>query len=118
MSAERAREGQPHPRSFGTFPRAIRKYSLENKLIPLREMIRKMTALPAQKLRMKDRGMIREGYMADLAVFDPGKISDKATYLEPWHYAEGFTNLIVNGQVVIEQDRQTENLPGRVVLKS
>jgi len=118
MSAERARQGQPHPRSFGTFPRAIRKYCLDNKIIPLQEMIRKMTSLPAQKLKLKDRGMIREGYIADITVFDPDRIRDKATYLEPWQYAEGFTNLIVNGQVVIEQDRQTENLPGRVVLKS
>jgi N-acyl-D-aspartate/D-glutamate deacylase len=76
-----------------------------------------MTALPAEKLKLTDRGKIRKGYAADLAVFNPDSIRDKATYLEPWHYSEGFDNLIVNGQVVIEKDRQTESLPGRVLLR-
>lgn len=113
MSAEQARQGgQPHPRSFGTFPRAIREYVLTKKLVTMPEMIRKMTSMPADKLGFKDRGRIREGAYADMVVFDPDTIADKASYLEPWHYPEGIVHVLVNGASVVSQGLQTDSLPG------
>ncbi len=113
MSAEEARRGgQPHPRSFGTFPRAIREYVLEKKLLPMHEMIRKMTSMPADKLGFKDRGRLREDCRADVVVFDPETIADKATYVEPWQYPEGIVNVLVGGVPVISNGSQTEALPG------
>ncbi len=118
-SVERARQGgQPHPRSFGTFPRAIREYVLEKKLVSMPEMIRKMTSMPADKLGFKDRGRLQPGARADIVIFDPGTIADKATYLEPWHYPEGIVHVLVNGVPVIANKNQTEALPGRLLFKA
>lgn len=119
MNAERARRGgQPHPRSFGCFPRAIREYVLNKKLIPMGEMIRKMTSMPADKLGFKDRGRLQAGAYADLVVFNPATIRDKATYVEPWQYPEGIVHVLVNGVPVISNQSQTEALPGQFLLKS
>lgn len=113
MSTEQARRGgQPHPRSFGTFPRAIREYVLGKKILTMEEMIRKMTSMPADKLRCHERGRIREGCSADVVVFDPARIADKATYIEPWQYPEGIEHVLVNGSAVILRGQQTDALPG------
>lgn len=104
-----------HPRAFGTFPRILAKYVREDKIIPIEEAIRKMTSLPASILRLKDRGMIRENYMADLVIFDPEKIQDKATFTEPLQYSEGIEYMIVNGKLVIDDNEVTDNLPGMVL---
>jgi len=119
MSAEEAQEGgQPHPRSFGTFPRAIRDYVLDKKLVSMPEMIRKMTSMPADKLGFKDRGRIREDCHADLVVFDPRTIADRATYLEPWHYPDGIMHVLVNGVPVVSGGAQTDALPGSVLTRT
>jgi len=107
--------GVPHPRSFGTFPRAIRQYVREKKLVTLPDMIRKMTALPADKLGLKDRGRIQKNAFADLVAFDPDTITDTATYLEPWRYPRGIDHVVVNGSAVIQNGTQTADRPGRLV---
>jgi N-acyl-D-amino-acid deacylase len=119
MNAERARRGgQPHPRSFGTFPRAIQEYVLNKKLVSMGEMIRKMTSLPADKLGFKDRGRLQAGAYADVVVFNPATIRDKATYIEPWQYPEGILHVLVNGVPVIADQSQTEALPGQFIFKT
>ncbi len=119
MNADRARKGgQPHPRSFGSFPRAIREYVLDKKLVSMGEMIRKMTSMPADKLGFKDRGRLQAGAYADLVVFNPATIRDQATYVEPWQYPEGIVHVLVNGVRVISNQSQTEALPGQFLLKS
>ncbi len=107
--------GVPHPRNYGTFPRFLGKYIREKKLLNLPEAIKKMTSLPAAKMKLKDRGSIREGNYADLVVFDPETISDKATYTEPKQYPEGIDYVLVNGQIVISHDKHTGELPGKVL---
>ena len=107
--------GKPHPRYYGTFPRIIRKYVKEEGLLTLEEAIRKMTSLSAQKMGIFDRGLIREGMYADIIVFDLDRINDKATFEEPHQISEGFEYVIVNGVIVVEKDKQNENLPGGVL---
>lgn len=110
-------EGGGHPRSFGAFPRAIRKYVHERKIMPLHEMVRKITSLPAEKIGILDRGRIRENAYADIVVFNPETFTDNATYLEPNKLASGVSYLLVNGQLVIDNATQTDTLPGRVITK-
>ncbi len=107
--------GKPHPRYYGTFPRVIRKYVKEEGLLTLEEAIRKMTSLTAQKMGIFDRGLIRKGMYADVVVFDIERINDKATFDEPHQISEGLEYVIVNGVIVVEKDKQNENLPGRVL---
>ena len=109
--------GKPHPRAYGTFPRAIRKYVREEKVLTLEEAIRKMTSLPAMKVGLKDRGIIREGFWADLLVFDAGNISDRASFAEPHQYPEGISHIIVNGQVVAKNEKLTGVQTGRVLVR-
>ena len=109
--------GKPHPRAYGTFPRVLRKYVREEKLLSLEEAIRKMTSLPATKVRLQDRGLIKEGFWADLVIFDPNKIMDKATYQDPHQYPEGINYVIVNGQIVVENGKLTGKRPGKVIKK-
>ncbi len=106
-----------HPRAYGTFPRAIAKYVKERKLVTLEEMIRKMTSMPAEKVGLKDRGKILEGFYADIVIFDYERIQDRATYVEPHQYPEGIPYVIVNGETVISESKHTDKLPG-VVIKS
>jgi N-acyl-D-amino-acid deacylase len=108
--------GQPHPRGYGTNARVLGKYVRERKLIALEEAVRKMTALPAQAFRFADRGLVRPGYVADLAIFDPDAVVDKATFEQPHAYADGFRHVIVNGHLVLENGRMTGLLPGGPVL--
>ncbi len=104
-----------HPRAFGTFPRVLAKYVRDEGVLTLEEGIRKMTSLPANRLRLFDRGRISPGMAADLVIFDPEKIQDKATFTEPLLYSEGIDYSIVNGIVVIEDGSYTGNEPGRVL---
>src|SRR3954470_16611985 len=91
------RRGNPHPRSFGTFPRVLGVYARERGLLRLEDAVRKMTSLNAAKIGLRDRGLLKEGFLADLAIFDPARVKDKATYEEPFQYAEGIEYVIVNG---------------------
>lgn len=109
--------GKPHPRAYGTFPRAIRKYVREEKVLTLEEAIRKMTSLPAMKVGLKDRGIIREGFWADLLIFDADIISDSASFTEPHQYPEGISHIIVNGQVVAKNGKLTGVQAGRVLVR-
>jgi dihydroorotase/N-acyl-D-amino-acid deacylase len=105
----------PHPRSYGTFARVLGLYVRERKVIPLETAVQKMSAFPAERLGMSDRGVLRAGLKADIAIFDPATVRDTATFEKPHSYAEGFTHVIVNGQVVFENGRVTAARPGRVL---
>lgn len=107
--------GVPHPRNYGTFPRVLGRYVRELNLLPLEEAVRKMTWFPARRIGLADRGAIRVGMQADLVVFDPATVRDAATFERPHQYAEGFSTVIVNGQVVYEGGKMTGRRPGRVL---
>jgi dihydroorotase/N-acyl-D-amino-acid deacylase len=105
----------PHPRAYGTFPRILAKYVREEKKLPLEEAIRKFSALPAQRMRLTDRGVLKAGMWADVVIFDPGKIRDIATFDKPNQLSEGMEYVLVNGVPVIDQGRMTGALPGKVL---
>jgi N-acyl-D-amino-acid deacylase len=106
---------QPHPRTYGNFARLLGKYVREEKIIPLAEAIRKLSGLPAENLGLADRGLVKPGYFADLAVFDPATIEDHATFAEPHQYATGMVHVFVNGQQVLADGQHTGATPGRAV---
>jgi N-acyl-D-amino-acid deacylase len=108
-------KNQPHPRSYGTFVRVLGVYARDKKLIPLETAVQKMSAFPAQRLGLADRGVLRQGLKADVAVFDPARVRDTATFEKPHSYAEGVTHVLVNGQVVFEHGAMTAARPGRVL---
>jgi len=110
--------GKPHPRTYGTFPKVLGKYVREEGLLRLEEAIRKMTSLPATKVRLNNRGLIKEGFWADLVIFNPSKVIDKATYQDPHQYPEGIEYVIVNGQIVVEKGKLTGKKPGKVIRKT
>lgn len=101
-------EDVPHPRSYGNNARVLGRYVRELKLLTLEEAIRRMTSLPAQTFQLKDRGILKPSAHADIVIFDPAKVSDPSTFSDPHHYAEGFTDVIVNGGVVIRDGKLTE----------
>jgi len=105
----------PHPRAYGTFPRILRKYVREEHKLSLEDAIRKFSALPAQKLRLADRGVLKKGMSADIVVFDPATIRDVATFDRPNQLSEGMRFVLVNGVPVIESGKQTTALPGKVL---
>lgn len=105
----------PHPRAFGTFPRILRKYVREEHALTLADAIRKFSALPAQRMRLADRGVLKQGMWADVVVFDPAKIRDLATYEKPNQLSEGMEDVLVNGVPVIEGGKMTGALPGKVL---
>ena len=107
--------GVPHPRSYGTFARVLGVYVREKGVIGLEEAVRKMTSFPAAKLQLMNRGLLRPGMKADIAVFDASKVKDMATFEKPHQYATGFEYVLVNGQVVYEGGRMTAARPGKVV---
>jgi N-acyl-D-amino-acid deacylase len=107
--------GQPHPRSYGTAARVLRRYVRERQTLRLEEAVRKMTSLPARRFGLRDRGILREGYAADLVLFDPGKISDESTFADPHHFSAGFDDVFVNGVAVRKDGRPTGARPGRLV---
>lgn len=105
--------GFPHPRSYGTFPRVLGRYARDKRVISLEKAVRKMTSLPAQALRLKDRGLIREGMWADIAIFDAGAVEDAATFENPHQLSRGIVRVLVNGRVVFVDGKWTGALPGR-----
>lgn len=110
-------KGKPHPRIFGTFPRVIRKYVLEEKLLDLEKAIYKMTWQPAERFKIEKRGKIREGFYADLVLFDFDKISDRADFNDPFHYAEGIEYVWVNGVCAVEKGKLTGRRAGYALKK-
>jgi dihydroorotase/N-acyl-D-amino-acid deacylase len=108
-------QGAPHPRSYGTFARVLSVYVREKGLLTLEEAIRKMTSLPAARLGLADRGLLRPGMKADLVVFDPATVRDLATFEKPHQYAEGVSLVVVNGEIVLDGERMTGARPGRVL---
>ncbi|MFQ5983246.1 MAG: amidohydrolase family protein, partial [Woeseiaceae bacterium] len=107
------RRGKPHPRNFGAFPRVLGVYVRERHLLRLEDAVRKMTSLNAAKLGIRDRGLLRPGNFADVTVFDPDRVIDRATYLDPFQYSEGIEHVIVNGQLVLDRGRHTGARPGK-----
>jgi N-acyl-D-amino-acid deacylase len=105
----------PHPRLYGSFPRVLGKYVREEKVISLEEAIYKMTKKPADTFRIMDRGEIKEGYFADIIIFDLKEITDKGSYIEPKQYPEGIHYVIINGEIVIENGRYNQLLAGEVL---
>lgn len=107
--------GMPHPRSYGTNARVLAEYVRQRHVLTLEDAIRRMTSLPARTFAFTDRGLIREGFAADLLIFDPAKVQDKATYQQPHHYSEGFDWVLVNGVVMVEDGALTESRGGQVL---
>jgi N-acyl-D-amino-acid deacylase len=108
-------QGKPHPRSYGTFPRVLGEYAREQRVLTLAQAVHKMTGLPARRLGLRDRGTVRAGARADLVLFDPRRVVDRATYEEPHRYPAGIEHVIVNGRFVIKHGEHTGSLPGRVL---
>jgi len=108
-------ESNPHPRAYGSFARVLGKYVRDEQLITLAEAIRKLTALPAQTMRIDRRGELKKGFYADVVVFDPDTIQDHATFVEPHQYATGMVHVFVNGERVLQDGEHTGATPGRVV---
>ena len=104
-----------HPRAYGNFARLLGKYVRKERVIPLQEAIRKLTSLPAANLQIKKRGLLKSGYFADIVVFDPATIADKASYEQPHQYAVGVEHVFVNGGHVLRNGEHTGATPGRFV---
>jgi N-acyl-D-amino-acid deacylase len=112
-------QGMPHPRFYGTFPRIIGRYVHEQHLLPLEQAVRKMTGTTARALRLRDRGLLKEGYRADITIFDPADFKDRATYAEPHQYPTGArTTVLVNGVVAVENAQHTGATPGMVLRRA
>jgi N-acyl-D-amino-acid deacylase len=110
-----AHAGHPHPRSLGTFPRILGTYVRETRTLTLPQAINKMTALPASRVRLADRGRLARGMAADVVVFDPATVRDRATYAEPFQYPEGIRAVLVNGVVALRDGEHSETRRGRVL---
>ena len=110
--------GKPHPAAYGTYPRILGHYVRELKLIPFEDAIRRMTSFPANRLGIKDRGVVREGCFADLVLLDPERVIDKASYEEPRQCPEGIHSVIVNGHVLLENGELKAIRPGKVLNKA
>lgn len=104
-----------HPRAYGTFARVLGKFARDENLMPLEEAIRRLTSFPADNLKIRDRGKLEEGHYADIVIFDPGAVKDRATYAEPHQLATGVVHVFVNGEQVLNQGEHTKAKPGRVV---
>jgi N-acyl-D-amino-acid deacylase len=104
-----------HPRGWASTARILGKYVRDEKVLSLEEAVRKMTSLPASRMRLADRGLLRPGMAADLVAFDPAKVRERSTYADPNHYSEGFAYVAVNGQLVVDQGKITEARPGRAI---
>ncbi len=111
-------DGVPHPRSYGTFPRVLGHYVRKLGVITLEDAIRKMTSLPAQRAGLMDRGIIRPGAVADLTLFDPERVIDKATFVKPHQYPVGIERVIVGGITVFDGSKMTGERPGRVIRRT
>jgi N-acyl-D-amino-acid deacylase len=106
---------RPHPRAYGNFARLLGRYARDEAVVPLEEAIRRLTSLPAANLGLRSRGLLRPGYLADVVIFDPERIADRATFEEPHQYATGVVHVLVNGTAVLQDGDHTGALPGRVV---
>jgi N-acyl-D-amino-acid deacylase len=107
--------GKPHPRYYGTFPRVLGRYSRESKCFNLPVAVKKMTSMPAEKLGLKSRGILRENFFADIVVFNPDEIIDRATFVNPHQFPAGIAYVIVNGKIAVENNRHTGALSGMVI---
>ncbi len=107
--------GKPHPRGYGTFPRFLKRFVRENGDLSWEEGIRKITAMPAAKAGIEERGCVKEGFWADLVVIDPEKIADRATFQDPHRYPEGLSHVLVNGEFVVKEGRPTGHRPGKIL---
>jgi N-acyl-D-amino-acid deacylase len=110
--------GKPHPRGYGTYPKILGRYVKKHRVLRLEEAVRKMTSFPSQRFGILDRGLLMPGMWADIVVFDPKKIIDKATYQNPHQYPDGIEYVVVNGQVSVEQGKNTGVLAGRTLRKT
>jgi len=105
----------PHPRAYGTFPRILSKYVREEKALTLEDAIRKFSALAAQRMCFSDRGVLKSGMWADIVIFDPSTVHDRATFENPNQFSEGMDYVLVNGVPVVDQSKMTGKLPGKVL---
>jgi N-acyl-D-aspartate/D-glutamate deacylase len=108
-------KGKPHPRNYGTFVRILGRYVRDHKVLRLEEAVRKMTSLPAMRLGLQDRGILKEGMRADLVLFDADAVVDNATFTEPHQYASGIDYVVVNGVIVVEDGAHNGARPGAVL---
>jgi N-acyl-D-amino-acid deacylase len=111
------RVGNPHPRNFGTFPRVLGKYVRQQNLLSLEDAVRKMTSLNANKVGLRDRGLIKIGFAADIVIFDADTIIDKSTYTAPFVYPLGIPYVVVNGQLTVKDGQHTGARAGRSLRK-
>jgi N-acyl-D-amino-acid deacylase len=109
------RRGHPHPRGLGTFPRILSRYVRERKALTLPQAINKMTALPASRIHLRDRGRIASSAAADIVIFDPATVADQATFEEPFQYPVGIDTVIVNGSVALRDGQRTDRHAGRAL---
>ncbi len=110
-------KGKPHPRNYGTFVRVLGKYVREEGNLDLAEALRKMTSLPASRMRLHDRGVLRPGMAADITVFDPETVGERATFLDPHQYASGIAYVVVNGKATVWQGEHTGAMGGQVLVR-
>lgn len=115
---QRVGQGVPHPRGYGNNVRVLGRYVRELKIITLEDAIRKMTSLPAQTFNLHKRGLLREGYFADLVIFDEKTIADKATFENPHQYAEGISFVFVNGEAVFAEGQMTGVRSGQALQRA
>ena len=115
FEGEADKPGKPHPRTYGTFPRVLGEYARDRGLISMETAVHKMTGMAAQRLRLRDRGVLREGYAADVTVFDPRTVKDESTFPDPHRYPTGIPFVIVNGAVVVDQGRMSDARAGRII---
>lgn len=108
-------KGNPHPRGYGTFPRVLGHYVREQEVISLPDAIRKMTSLPAARMGLTDRGVIAQGYAADIVILDPATVADKSTFSAPHQYAEGIEYVIINGQVIKSPNGMAGKSAGQIL---
>ncbi|MGZ6256202.1 MAG: amidohydrolase family protein, partial [Candidatus Limnocylindria bacterium] len=106
---------RPSPRTYGSFPRILGQFVRDEQLLSLEEAVRKMTGAPAARLGLTDRGLLRDGFAADLVVFDPARVRSNATYDEPRRFPDGIEYVAVNGELVVDGGAQTDALPGRAL---
>lgn len=110
--------GRPHPRNYGTYARVLGRYVREEQVLGLEDAVRKMTSLPASRMGLSDRGVIREGAAADLVLFDPSTVADRADFDRPHQFSAGVRTVVVNGRIVIDDGEDTGAVAGTVLRKN
>jgi N-acyl-D-amino-acid deacylase len=108
--------GKPHPRNYGTFPRVLGYFSRQKGIFPLETAVYKMTGLPAKRIGLQERGLLKPGYYADITIFNRQTVIDEASFIDPHQYAQGIEYVLVNGKAVIEKGAHTHALPGQVLV--